>query len=536
MTDKSTQRAEQRRLERERRKEEKKQLAALAEQRKEQKKAALSERRRIKAEERALKRGANGRRSLTREERASLRVQKREQRALEKRQKAENKKRKAEILLGAQESSYAGLYQLAKEQKPRADWVGLDNAALIFPATENESVASVFRLSAVIKEEVCPIALQKALNAVVPRFPTVVSAMKKGFFWFYLEPSTRPLVVTRYEGYPCKKIPIDSRHPAVRVLYASHEIAVEFYHTATDGNGGILFLNSLLAAYFEMKGTKIEDYTNCLNAKDRPRPEEMVDSFQQIADKVTKKTTPDPAAWQIQGTRLPDGMLVYNKGICSGSELHAVAKSKGATVTELLTACQIWGLQEYRRFYGFKKDKPVVISVPVNLRPLYGSRTVRNFVSMMLIEGKEGVPFDELLSHVKKQFAEQNTVAQFMGRINTNVYYQRHVFFRLVPLPLKYLVLRIVNIFAGDRKRTSSLSNLGVVKAPKEFEGKVLRYDFGFGPQKHDVVSLYTVTYNDVAVLTFSCTVKETYMQKKFFAKLSELGVSVAVESNLDLP
>lgn len=95
--------------------------------------------------------------------------------------------------------------EAAREQFTDAEWVKLDNAALIFPSTTRADKNNLFRVSVLLKEKVEPLILQKALNFLVPRFPAVTSAVKRGFFWYYLEPSTHPLTVEKDVDFPVQK-------------------------------------------------------------------------------------------------------------------------------------------------------------------------------------------------------------------------------------------------------------------------------------------------------------------------------------------
>ena len=140
------------------------------------------------------------------------------------------------------------LLKIASLQNPDADWVNLDNAAMIFPATDSADINGMFCLSAILNEKIDPKRLQQALNNTVRRFPTIAAAIKRGMFWFYLEPSTYPVVVEEEKLFPCTRIPMDSRHSCIRVTYYEYRISVDFFHAVTDGNGGMVFLNTLVGA------------------------------------------------------------------------------------------------------------------------------------------------------------------------------------------------------------------------------------------------------------------------------------------------
>lgn len=424
---------------------------------------------------------------------------------------------------------------LAKKQRRPDSWLNLDNAALIFPAAENADVSNMFRLSVLMKEPVKPVILQRALNEIIPRFPSITSAVKKGLFWYYLEPSNKALVVEEQTDFPSRKIPVDARHSLIRVTYFSHEISVEFFHSATDGTGGTTFLNSLVATYLSFCGCTDEGNENCLDYRDRPRPEELVDSFQTCFDKSVKGGNNSPRAYNFRMRRLPTTTLILVKGIVKGKELHSIAKSFGATVTELLTGVYIQAFLKTMELYGKKEGKdPIVISVPVNLRKLYPSKTVRNFVSLMSIKHKEGSTLEEIIEDCKTQFKEQYNKEFFDKLVGYNVWGQHFFLIKLAPLPIKRLAMKFLSAMYGDKVRTSTLSNLGNVVTPKYFEKYIERYEFSLGSQVREGVDLTCASFNGVCTMTFSKTTAESDVERYFFKMLSDLGANIAVETNFD--
>lgn len=71
---------------------------------------------------------------------------------------------------------------------PRAlRWMRLDNAAKIYPAARRETWSNIFRLSVTLKAPVHRPTLQAALDAVVPRFPSIAARLRRGVFWYYLQ-------------------------------------------------------------------------------------------------------------------------------------------------------------------------------------------------------------------------------------------------------------------------------------------------------------------------------------------------------------
>ena len=427
------------------------------------------------------------------------------------------------------------LRRIAAEQKAVSDWLPLDNAALIFPASENADMSSMFRVGALLNEPIDPVELQYAVNEVVPRFPGLCATLKGGFFRYYLEPSATPLVVQEESEFPMRPIPLDTRHHMVRVLYYGNAVDAEFFHVATDGNGGIVFLNTLIACYLRRKGVFVGEGANCLDTRDRPRPEELSDSYKKVYDGKTKKDKRETKAYHMHGKKLPATMLAVIQGVLNADELNAAAKSRNLTVGELLTAVLAYAVDAERAFYMRGKNHPIVVNIPVNLRKVFPSETLRNFVAIMPVRVECGSDFETIEKTVREQFAHMRSEQYLRGYVNYNVNVEKNKLFVALPLPLKNVGMKAVLKLYSDRVTTTTFSNLGRIAAPKEFEGHVLRYDFYLGPNRCQLTNLCAAAYNNNVVLSFSRYRQETGVEKYFFRKLSELGVSVTLESNCEL-
>ena len=79
-----------------------------------------------------------------------------------------------------------------KTNKNRATWYKLDLSANVYPTLQRKNFSSVYRITMIMKEEVDPVLLQKAVDLALPRFPVFKVALRKGLFWRYLEPNDRP--------------------------------------------------------------------------------------------------------------------------------------------------------------------------------------------------------------------------------------------------------------------------------------------------------------------------------------------------------
>ena len=115
--------------------------------------------------------------------------------------------------------------------KTESFWIPLDNAAKIFPAIRSKEHTTVIRLSAVLKERVSIKSLFKAIESTEKRFPYFKVALRKGFFWYYLEQVDHPVIIKRDEGNPCQVFDKKSENRLLfRILVYENQISVEFSH------------------------------------------------------------------------------------------------------------------------------------------------------------------------------------------------------------------------------------------------------------------------------------------------------------------
>ena len=77
-------------------------------------------------------------------------------------------------------------------KKQHKTWYKLDLSANVYPTLQRRNFSNVFRLSVVLKEDIDPDTLQRAVDLTLPRFPAFKVALHKGIFWRYLEPNDHP--------------------------------------------------------------------------------------------------------------------------------------------------------------------------------------------------------------------------------------------------------------------------------------------------------------------------------------------------------
>ena len=103
---------------------------------------------------------------------------------------------------------------------------------------------------------------------------------------------------------------------------------------------------------------------------------------------------------------------------------------------------------------------------------------------------------------------------------------------RLVPLFLKNLVMRVVFNRVGDRKTSTTITNLGQVKLPEEMAEYVTRIDLILGPLSRNRVVAAVISYKNTLHFTVTRTITDPSVEREFFRNLVRLGIPVKVESN----
>ncbi len=416
-------------------------------------------------------------------------------------------------------------------------WYRLDNAALIFPAVMRKNWNNVFRVSVTLKDRVAPDILSRAAADLLPRFPTVYVRLRTGFFWYYLE--TVSEAPKAEEDYAWPLTPMTRRKLkkcCIRILYYQNRIAVEFFHSVTDGTGGMAFLQNLTARYLTLKeGITVYPEGNILDLLEKPKPEEAQDCFQLCGAKASVSRA-EENAYRLRGN--PEEGLFRHivTGIVPTETLLEKAHEQGITVTAYLAAVMgeaVLARQQADPRPGRRRH--IKITVPVNLRKTFGLNTLRNFTLAVNIgfDPRLGTySHEEICRLMYHQLAAETIPQKMAGRVSTNVELQRSLPLRLIPLPVKTLAMRLVYALSGESKGCLNISNMGVVKLPESMAPHVERFDFIIGVQYSYPNNCSVVSWQGKTYISMIRGIRDSELERLFFSRLVELGIPVDIESN----
>jgi hypothetical protein len=420
----------------------------------------------------------------------------------------------------------------------KKQWYRLDNAALIFPAIIRKNWNNVFRVSVTLREPVDPEVLNLAIAELKPRFPTCFVRLKAGFFWYCLETVGEAPKAREDYAYPLTHMTKkELRTCCVRFLYYGNRIAAEFFHSVTDGTGGMTLLQNLAAVYLELKyGKRIPRGGRLVDPREAPKPEETRDCFLRCGAPGTIGRAED-TAYHLTGTPEADGFRHIVTGILPTETLLAKAHEAGVTVTAFLAAVlagSVGALQAGKGRTG-KRARPVKITIPVNLRKTFGMGTMRNFtlaVNLGYDPRLGGYTHGEICRLIGHQLAVETIPQRMAGRVTKNVALQQSLFLRLVPLPLKRLAMRAVYALSGERKGCLNLSNMGEMILPDEMAEEIERFEFIIGVQYTYPNNCSVVSFRGKTYVSMIRSIRESELERLVFSRLVELGIPVEIESN----
>lgn len=413
-------------------------------------------------------------------------------------------------------------------------WMRLDNAAKIYPAVQSKEQTSVFRLSCVLKERIKIKPLLEAIHKIEDRFPYYKMKPEKGFFWYYLEFHDEPIPLRPDLGIPCRAF--TKNDLILRILVKDNRLSVEFSHILTDGGGGFEFLKTLLYTYFNRCRIGLKDTPPFLNPDDAPLEEEFEDAFSkhfQANIPLPKKKFKsfhvpfylnDPPRFNVLVAKIPL------------TDITRISKANKVSVTEYLVSVYLHALQAiYNTMSNFKKRrqrKIFRIQVPVNLRKIYPSKTMRNFSLFVTPEIDLSLghyTFEEMLKtvhHIMQLETDKKLINKIIAR---NVGAERNIWLKSTPLFIKSLILYFTYRIAGTSLYSGVITNLGKVSFG---EADTLIDYFVFippPPNKTLKVNCGVIGFDNSLVMSFGNITKSRDLEREFLTFLVKQGVSVKV-------
>ena len=421
--------------------------------------------------------------------------------------------------------------------KPDSHWYRLDNAGILYSALQREEYSAIYRFSALLDEPVRPAALQNAIDRVMPRFPSFAVRIRRGLFWYYLEPNTAPGPFLKADvANPCQPVRFrEDNGWLVRFYYYRNRISLEVFHALSDGAGALVFFRTLLAEYLWQTGADIPAGNGVLDLNEPPRKEELEDAYVRYAGHHALGLRRMPKAYANTGTPEPFYTFHVTMGFVPLDKLREAARRQNASITEYLAAVLIHVLLEKQHREHPHRERPVALAVPINLRSWFPSETLRNFITTVrpVIDPALGAyTFPEIVSQVrhymKLHIHRQELQAAFTG----NVRFTKNFFLRAVPVILKNPVMALNYYLLGVRPYSCTYTNPGAFAVPPEMASHIQGMEVILGQATVPRCHCASISYGNTMEITFAGTLAETETERDFFRFLIREGIPVRVESN----
>lgn len=424
-----------------------------------------------------------------------------------------------------------------RKQQSSKTWYRLDLSATVYPTLQRKDFSSVYRLSVLLKEDVQPDVLQKAVDIALKRFPTYKVSIRKGLFWRYLEPNNRPGPFVQPDIHnPCMPLYFKTNNRyLLRIYYYRGRISLEAHHSLGDGTGGMCVLQTITAVYLRLLGHSVSNGYFVLDVDEEPDPEELEDAYMRYANALVRPARPGEKTYRVRGTKEPFHTFNIVDGVMSVREVAAVARKYGATITEYLNSVLLYALLNKQNKDFHIRLYPVKIAMPVNLRRFFPSKTLRNFITMVYpsIDPRLGnYTFEEIVTQVHNYMRYYINEKFLRGDITTNAATTRNPLIRVVPLFIKDVVVRTFYTRVQDKNSSAGLTNMGALKVPEDMKPYIERFDIYMGQPFSSRTNCAIISYEDILTVNFASCIIEADVERYFFRKLVEDGIHVKIESN----
>lgn len=403
----------------------------------------------------------------------------------------------------------------------------IDNASILYLSLMRKDHTNTYRFTMTLKEDVCPDTLQMAVDRIYRRFPTVIAGFYPGFFHYLQVPAKTAPQVQPDPGCLVTMSKEEIRSCAYRVYYAGKTVSIEAFHALTDGYGAIASFTTLMAEYLRLKhGIHIPVTNTLVDVEQSPMLNELEDAYLNY-ENGKPLYLPSRYAYQLPGgCGERDAVRISSLSIPT-AEILETAHRHGVSITALVSSIMASSVMEIQqRRTGSGQIKPVRIMVPVDLRRLFPSRTLRNFILYALptMEPQDQhKPLSELLRSFSRQIHSQTERKQLSSIMSYNVKTQRSWYFQCIPLFIKCAVMRLVYRFFGESNSSVTVTNLGNVHLPEEMSEFIQHMEVILTPRIRSPYNCAILSYNGILSINISRFPLETELEDIFFRKLHAL-------------
>jgi hypothetical protein len=209
-------------------------------------------------------------------------------------------------------------------------------------------------------------------------------------------------------------------------------------------------------------------------------------------------------------------------GCANAKEVLKIAKEHNATLTEFI--CTVFICSIYKEMKIRERLKPIIVSIPVNLRKYFPSLSARNFFSVVQVGHrfdildkeideydffKNGL-FESVLASIKDDLSNKLTKENLQKQIDRLMWAEKNFISRITPLFIKDIALKAIHHSAQENS-TAQISNLGVLQMPDKAKKYIKTMDAVLSTSK---IQMVLSSYEGVLTMTISSKFVNTNIQK----------------------
>lgn len=396
--------------------------------------------------------------------------------------------------------------------KSPSQWFRIDHAGKLFPVVSNRMRSSYFRQAVELTIPIKPEVLNQAATLTLKRFPHFDTRLKKGIFWNYLEAQNKPFKV-RLESNTFGSItnPFYYGKHLLNIYYYQNRISVEYFHVLTDGRGGMEFLKTLTLTYLQLCGYDVQSEGMLKDVSEPRNVQELEDSFNKMIQPGKATWLPSQKAYHLEGTIFKTIGHHLTHLTFSLSEVLALSRKLNTTITAFYASVLAYVMLQQQKVEGEKIRKPIIISVPVDMRKYFPSMTMKNFV-MTIGVGKVfdlDASFESVLEEITMQLKTGQSIEKLAPQIRANMKAEKILILRFVPLFFKNLLIKSVYNKIGEPALSMTLSNLGKVVMPEKTFPYIDHFEFILSSTYLIPINMAIASFNDALVVSFSRLIVE---------------------------
>lgn len=404
---------------------------------------------------------------------------------------------------------------------------------MLYPLMATLSNQSNFCMSVSLSEKVDPVLLRDSLEISYRRFPYYKVKVERGLFRPYLAENPAPVRVWPSDGVLLGRTDyVKNGYLPIMVSYWERTVFVTFFHGLGDGTAASIFTGYLICTYLSRLYPHLQLDVDALYPVYDNETENAYDTFytSQSFTEGLRQTAGGGYAAQVKGTFFVQDGLGCVQGRIAVDKLLDVTHRLGCSVTELLAAVSMTAAMRTRA--KVTETKRPRVFIPVNLRNLFASHTMFNFVGNVMCTLPYTTELAPCIEAMHEQLPAQCTRDAFAAKLSFASTLSKNPVARNLPLAIKVGIIKLSRGLTTSTKQTMIVSNLGRVALPKEVLPYIRRYTFTLNCNRRTPVNVAAVSCGEDFVVSISRHIVQNDIAKEFFAIMRELQLDFAVSSN----